>query len=171
MQRAPPPSARPSRRPHLPQAAVPRGTRRRACRCRRSRRGRTRCRTSNVDAAIDVGRAEDGHRVRRQPAGGDPRGRHAQAPGRHRRTRAPARPPSSARIIEIFLAKALRVLLCAPTGRAAKRLTESTGREAKTIHRLLGIRPRASASSAAIARTRSTPICSSWTKRRWSTSC
>lgn len=40
-------------------------------------------------------------------------------------------------IIEIFLAKALRVLLCAPTGRAAKRLTESTGREAKTIHRLL----------------------------------
>jgi exodeoxyribonuclease V alpha subunit len=40
-------------------------------------------------------------------------------------------------IIEIFLAKKLRVLLCAPTGRAAKRLTESTGREAKTIHRLL----------------------------------
>ena len=40
-------------------------------------------------------------------------------------------------IIEIFLAKSLRVLLCAPTGRAAKRLTESTGREARTIHRLL----------------------------------
>jgi exodeoxyribonuclease V alpha subunit len=30
-----------------------------------------------------------------------------------------------------------RVLLCAPTGRAAKRLAEATGREAKTIHRLL----------------------------------
>ena len=44
-------------------------------------------------------------------------------------------------IIEIFLAKSLRVLLCAPTGRAAKRLTESTGREAKTIHRLLEIDP------------------------------
>ena len=44
-------------------------------------------------------------------------------------------------IIEIFLAKALRVLLCAPTGRAAKRLTESTGREAKTIHRLLEFDP------------------------------
>lgn len=29
--------------------------------------------------------------------------------------------------------------LCAPTGRAAKRMSESTGREAKTIHRLLGI--------------------------------
>ena len=30
-----------------------------------------------------------------------------------------------------------RVLLCAPTGRAAKRMTETTGREAKTLHRLL----------------------------------
>ena len=33
------------------------------------------------------------------------------------------------------------MLLCAPTGRAAKRLTESTGREAKTIHRLLEFDP------------------------------
>jgi exodeoxyribonuclease V alpha subunit len=40
-------------------------------------------------------------------------------------------------IIEIFSAKKLRVMLAAPTGRAAKRLAESTGREAKTIHRLL----------------------------------
>jgi exodeoxyribonuclease V alpha subunit len=40
-------------------------------------------------------------------------------------------------ILEIFSAKKLRVLLAAPTGRAAKRLSESTGREAKTIHRLL----------------------------------
>jgi len=45
-------------------------------------------------------------------------------------------------IIEMFLAKALRVLLTAPTGRAAKRLSESTGREAKTIHRLLEFDPR-----------------------------
>jgi exodeoxyribonuclease V alpha subunit len=44
-------------------------------------------------------------------------------------------------ILEIFQAKSLRVLLCAPTGRAAKRLTESTGREAKTIHRLLEFDP------------------------------
>ncbi|WP_439630691.1 SF1B family DNA helicase RecD2 [Gemmata sp.] len=44
-------------------------------------------------------------------------------------------------VIEIFLAKSLRVLLSAPTGRAAKRLTESTGREAKTIHRLLEFDP------------------------------
>ena len=40
-------------------------------------------------------------------------------------------------ILEIFRAKFQRVALCAPTGRAAKRLTESTGQEAKTIHRLL----------------------------------
>jgi exodeoxyribonuclease V alpha subunit len=40
-------------------------------------------------------------------------------------------------ILEIFAAKNLRCVLCAPTGRAAKRLAESTGREAKTIHRLL----------------------------------
>ena len=40
-------------------------------------------------------------------------------------------------ILEIFRAKSQRVALCAPTGRAAKRLTESTGQEAKTIHRLL----------------------------------
>src|SRR5262245_44355950 len=40
-------------------------------------------------------------------------------------------------ILEIFVAKQRRCLLCAPTGRAAKRLAETTGREAKTIHRLL----------------------------------
>jgi exodeoxyribonuclease V alpha subunit len=44
-------------------------------------------------------------------------------------------------ILDVFQAKGLRVLLCAPTGRAAKRLTESTGREAKTIHRLLEFDP------------------------------
>jgi len=40
-------------------------------------------------------------------------------------------------IIKIFEAMDKKVLLCAPTGRAAKRITESTGREAKTIHRML----------------------------------
>lgn len=44
-------------------------------------------------------------------------------------------------IVEIFAAKKMRVALCAPTGRAAKRLGESTGREAKTIHRLLEFEP------------------------------
>jgi exodeoxyribonuclease V alpha subunit len=40
-------------------------------------------------------------------------------------------------ILEIFAAKDMDCVLCAPTGRAAKRLAETTGREAKTIHRLL----------------------------------
>src|SRR5262249_43448853 len=40
-------------------------------------------------------------------------------------------------ILEAFTSRGLRAQLCAPTGRAAKRLSESTGREAKTIHRLL----------------------------------
>jgi exodeoxyribonuclease V alpha subunit len=35
----------------------------------------------------------------------------------------------------------VKCLLCAPTGRAAKRLTETTGLEAKTIHRLLEVDP------------------------------
>lgn len=45
-------------------------------------------------------------------------------------------------ILLILQARHLRVTLCAPTGRAAKRLTESTGLEAKTIHRLLEFDPR-----------------------------
>jgi exodeoxyribonuclease V alpha subunit len=44
-------------------------------------------------------------------------------------------------ILSIIRARHLRVTLCAPTGRAAKRLTESTGLEAKTIHRLLEFDP------------------------------
>jgi len=40
-------------------------------------------------------------------------------------------------ILKILMAKQVVVALCAPTGRAAKRLSESTGLEAKTIHRLL----------------------------------
>jgi exodeoxyribonuclease V alpha subunit len=40
-------------------------------------------------------------------------------------------------ILEIFRAKKQRCALCAPTGRAAKRLSESTGQPAHTIHRLL----------------------------------
>ena len=44
-------------------------------------------------------------------------------------------------ILMILRAKGVQCLLCAPTGRAAKRLTETTGRDAKTIHRLLEIDP------------------------------
>jgi len=45
-------------------------------------------------------------------------------------------------ILKILRAKGTQALLCAPTGRAAKRLSESTGLEAKTIHRLLEIDPK-----------------------------
>jgi exodeoxyribonuclease V alpha subunit len=45
-------------------------------------------------------------------------------------------------ILLILRAKHLNVTLCAPTGRAAKRLSESTGLEAKTIHRLLEFDPK-----------------------------
>jgi exodeoxyribonuclease V alpha subunit len=44
-------------------------------------------------------------------------------------------------ILAILGAKGVRVAMCAPTGRAAKRLTEITGLEAKTIHRLLEVNP------------------------------
>ncbi|MBK9142708.1 MAG: ATP-dependent RecD-like DNA helicase [Candidatus Melainabacteria bacterium] len=46
-------------------------------------------------------------------------------------------------ILRIIAAKQAEILLCAPTGRAAKRLSESTGLEAKTIHRLLEFDPKA----------------------------
>ena len=41
-------------------------------------------------------------------------------------------------IVSLYDQMGLTCLLCAPTGRAAKRLTEVTGRDASTIHRLLG---------------------------------
>lgn len=42
-------------------------------------------------------------------------------------------------IIDIYEEKGEKVVLCAPTGRAAKRMTETTGKEASTLHRLLEI--------------------------------
>ena len=45
-------------------------------------------------------------------------------------------------ILMILRAKAVKCLLCAPTGRAAKRLAETAGLEAKTVHRLLEIDPK-----------------------------
>lgn len=44
-------------------------------------------------------------------------------------------------ILTLLEAEGLKVALAAPTGRAAKRMTEVTGREAKTIHRLLEVEP------------------------------
>ena len=45
-------------------------------------------------------------------------------------------------IIRIFKAKNLKIIQAAPTGRAAKRMTETTGHTSKTIHRLLDFDPR-----------------------------
>ncbi len=44
-------------------------------------------------------------------------------------------------IVTLALAKRAKVLLAAPTGRAAKRLAELTGHQASTVHRLLELRP------------------------------
>ena len=45
-------------------------------------------------------------------------------------------------IVEILAAKGATMLLAAPTGRAARRLSEATGQEARTVHRLLEFDPR-----------------------------
>ena len=45
-------------------------------------------------------------------------------------------------IIAAYKAAGMRILLAAPTGRAAKRMSEATGMEAKTIHRLLEYNPQ-----------------------------
>lgn len=42
-------------------------------------------------------------------------------------------------LVRLFKYEKMQVALCAPTGRAAKRITETTGEEAKTLHRLLEI--------------------------------
>ena len=45
-------------------------------------------------------------------------------------------------ILRILAVKSVKIALCAPTGRAAKRMSDATGMEAKTIHRLLEVDPR-----------------------------
>jgi exodeoxyribonuclease V alpha subunit len=57
-------------------------------------------------------------------------------------------------LLKILPAKAIAIALCAPTGRAAKRLSETTGLEAKTIHRLLETDPK----SGAFRRSEETPL-------------
>jgi exodeoxyribonuclease V alpha subunit len=44
--------------------------------------------------------------------------------------------------VRVYEANGLRISLAAPTGRAAKRMSEITGREARTIHRLLEFNPK-----------------------------
>jgi exodeoxyribonuclease V alpha subunit len=45
-------------------------------------------------------------------------------------------------ILRVLAAKSVKIALCAPTGRAAKRMSDATAMEAKTIHRLLEVDPR-----------------------------
>src|SRR5690606_29468498 len=56
-------------------------------------------------------------------------------------------------LIHLFASKKANPVLCAPTGRAAKRLAESTGREAFTLHRALEYQP-----VAGFARNRHRPL-------------
>jgi hypothetical protein len=57
-------------------------------------------------------------------------------------------------ILNILRAKGVKCLLCAPTGMAAKRLSEATGIEAKTIHRLREVQP----ATGQFARNESNPL-------------
>jgi exodeoxyribonuclease V alpha subunit len=57
-------------------------------------------------------------------------------------------------LLKILIAKTVTIALCTPTGRAAKRLSESTGLEAKTIHRLFETDPR----TGAFRRTEEAPL-------------
>lgn len=61
-------------------------------------------------------------------------------------------------IIRIARKMGQKALLAAPTGRAAKRMTEATGFEARTIHRLLEYSPRQGSSEAGFKRSESNPL-------------
>jgi exodeoxyribonuclease V alpha subunit len=61
-------------------------------------------------------------------------------------------------ILRIARKMAQKVLLAAPTGRAAKRMTEATGHEAKTIHRLLEYSPGGGAGMAGFKRDDENPL-------------
>lgn len=61
-------------------------------------------------------------------------------------------------IIKVLNAMHLSIALAAPTGRAAKRMTEVTGIEAKTIHRLLCIQPGEDSQIARFAYNESNPL-------------
>ncbi len=61
-------------------------------------------------------------------------------------------------IIRYFINEGLDVLLAAPTGRAAKRMSEATGYEAKTIHRLLEVNGAAGESHTFFGRDEENPL-------------
>ncbi len=71
---------------------------------------------------------------------GDPAGAHLEGTDGHRRPGV-GKTTIVNSILRILAVKGTQLLLCAPTGRAAKRKTEATGFEAKTLHRLLEVDP------------------------------
>src|SRR4249920_3325719 len=88
-----------------------------------------------------MGRRAAQTHICRQPDGRDPSGAGLQGAGHHRRFRGRKTTIVKA-ILRILSAKGIKLSLCARTGRAAKRMTEATGFEAKTIHRLLEVDPK-----------------------------
>ena len=71
-------------------------------------------------------------------------------------------------VITLAAAKRAKIVLAAPTGRAAKRLTELSGHPAATVHRLLQLRPGGDPTLRP-GQPDSTPTWSSWTRRPCST--
>ena len=61
-------------------------------------------------------------------------------------------------MIEYFLSEGMEIALAAPTGRAAKRMTEATGFEAKTIHRLLEVEGSSEEGSGAFGKNAQEPL-------------
>lgn len=63
-------------------------------------------------------------------------------------------------MIRFFESEGMSILLAAPTGRAAKRMTEATGYEAQTIHRLLevNVNPEETESTGGFLRNRQNPL-------------
>ena len=78
----------------------------------------------------------------RQSEGGDPSGADGEGAGDHWRAGRRQDDDRQFNPQDSLRPKGVRLLLCAPTGRAAKRMTEATGVEAKTIHRLLEVDPK-----------------------------
>jgi exodeoxyribonuclease V alpha subunit len=85
-------------------------------------------------AAVDLGQLSEGQRRAVVAAGRDPVVVLTGGPGTGKTT-------CVRTIVGAFEQARLHVALCAPTGRAAKRLSEATGRPASTVHRLLEYGP------------------------------
>ncbi len=107
-----------------------------------TRLAKARRETGNKNLSVDVGRIEQSVKMKYDEIQADAIRRAAMAkvmvltggPGTGKTT-------TTQGIIAAYRAYGLRILLAAPTGRAAKRMTEATGLEAKTIHRLLECKP------------------------------